>query len=379
MKIGLIILAAGYSERMGVLKPLLPVGNESALRRAVGLGRHEKVHCISVVTGFRCEDVEAELLAAHAKNIRHVFNSRYDEGMFSSVRAGIHSLPADLDAFLLLPVDHCAVHQETLEKVIDAFILQNGEAVVYPTHGGKRGHPPLIPYRFVSALKSYDGADGMRGYLSRFPAADVEVDDAGSVMDMDTPEDYEAILNYLVLPVYPGEDACRRLAEKYEMPENVAAHCRQVNVLALRIAGLLQKKGVEIDRGLLSSACLLHDIVRLQPNHDSAGAKLLLLEGYPATARLIAGHMDLPEGYLPKPDALSLLYLADKLSRDGRFVPVYVTREELKRRFDGNPAALARADIRMARAQSILDMLRERYGISYQDIAPAAPSSGAAE
>jgi CTP:molybdopterin cytidylyltransferase MocA len=123
MKIAMIILAAGFSERMGVLKPLLPVGGESALLRAVGLGRHEKIHSISIVTGHRHEEVQAELMKCGAKNIRHIHNAKYAEGMFTSVKAGIHSLPGDIDGFLLLPVDHCAVRPETLEKVIAAYIL----------------------------------------------------------------------------------------------------------------------------------------------------------------------------------------------------------------------------------------------------------------
>jgi CTP:molybdopterin cytidylyltransferase MocA len=369
MKIGLVILAAGYSERMGVLKPLLPVGGETALKRAVGLGKHEKVHSITVVTGYRCEDIEAELESIHAKNIRHVYNRHFDEGMLTSVKAGIHSLPTDLDGFFLLPVDHCAVNPDTLEKLIAAFILEKGEAVVTPVCDGRRGHPPLIPYVFAAGLKAYDGDDGMRGYLSRFPDTEIEVIDEGSVLDMDTPADYEALLRHLGLPTYPGEDVCRQLMDKYGVPENVRAHCRAVNSVALRAARLLDKKGVAVNAGLLTSACLLHDIVRLQPEHENGGAKVLLSEGYPATAQLVARHMDLPDGYEPKPDALALLYLADKLCRSETVVPIDKTLETLTSRFSDNPEALSGAEKRLARAREILAMLTEKYGITYQDIA----------
>jgi CTP:molybdopterin cytidylyltransferase MocA len=369
MKIGLVILAAGYSERMGVFKPLLPVGGESALLRAVGIGKSEKVHVISVVTGYRCEDVEAELGLCRAKNIRHIHNKHFDEGMFTSVQAGVHSLPSDLDGFLLLPVDICAVRPETLEKVIAAFVLDNGESVVYPTYNGRRGHPSLIPYAFVPGLKVYDGENGMRGYLSRFPSVDVEAGDEGVLLDMDTPADYAALLKFLGLPTYPDEKSCRDLMVKYQTPEPVAAHCRQVRALALRMSGLLRKKGVAIDEGLLSSACLLHDIVRETPQHARAGAEILLREGYPETAMLVASHMELPEGYVPKPDAPALLYLADKLSRGGRIVPPDVTREERRVRYAADPEALARADRKMAHAEAILQLLGARFGITYGDIA----------
>lgn len=369
MKIAMIILAAGFSERMGALKPLLPIGGESALLRTVSLGRLEKIHSISVVTGHRHEEVEAELALGRAKNVRHVYNSHYADGMFTSVKAGIHSLPGDIDGFMLLPVDHCAVAPETLEKVIAAFVLSNGRAVVYPTYNGERGHPPLIPYGFAAGIKAYDGADGMRGFLAPYPYEEVEVDDRGILLDMDTPPDYEALLTHLGLPTYPDDAASRRLIAKYQMPEHIIAHCCQVNDLAQHIAGMLRRKGVKLNTDLLSTACLLHDIARLEPEHATAGAKLLLQEGYPAAARLVAVHMDLPDDDSPAPDEASLLYLADKLSRYGKITTPEETLSVLKTRYADDTAALAHAIARMKRAFSILDMLKNRYKIGFEDIA----------
>lgn len=370
MKIAMIILAAGFSERMGVLKPLLPVGGESALLRAVSLGRLEKIHSISVVTGNQREVIEAELMRSRAKNIRHIYNKHFAEGMFTSVKVGIHSLPGDIDGFFLLPVDHCAVMPETLEKTIAAFILSNGQAVVYPTYHNERGHPPLIPYSFAADIKEFDGTDGMRGYLSVFPFDEVDVNDPGTLLDMDTPRDYAALLTQLGLPTYPDENACRRLLEKYNTPAHIVTHCRQVNALALRMAELLGEKGVIIDKGLLTSACLLHDIQKLQPEHADAGSKLLLTEGYPATAMLIAAHMDLPEDYKPNPDEMSLLYLADKLFRNGEIVDPQAKINELPSLFPDDPEAVKNAKRRMVCAEAILDMLKVRFDINFADIQP---------
>ncbi len=361
----MIILAAGLSERMGVLKPLLPIGGESALQRAVSLGRHEKIHSISVVTGHRHEDVEKELLRCNAKNIRHIYNSHFAEGMFTSVKAGIHSLPGDIDGFFLLPVDHCAALPEILEKVIAAFVLSNAQAIIYPTYKSERGHPPLIPYSFAADIKAYDGYDGMRGYLSAYPFEEVDVDDGSILLDMDTPQDYSVLLTHLGLPTYPDEASCERLLKKYEAPDTVIAHTRQVNELALRTADLLGENGVVIDKRLLASACLLHDIARLQPKHDEVGSKLLLTEGFPATAMLVASHMDLPDNYMPKPNELALLYLADKLSRDGSIISIEKTLDDQRLRYADDPIALDHAIRRMAHARMILDMLREQYKIDY--------------
>ncbi len=375
MKIAMLILAAGFSQRMGVLKPLLPVGDASALCRAVGLGVREKIHMISVVTGHRHQEVEAALYDCRAKNIRHIYNGKYAEGMFSSVKAGVHSLPGDIDGFFLLPADHCAVSPDTLEKLIAAFILSEGKSVIYPVYKGARGHPPLIPYCYAEGVKSYDGGDGMKGYLSAYPCAEVEIDDPGILIDMDTPEDYATLLRYLGYPTYPDEFGCYKLLEKYGTPEHVIRHSKQVGELALRMADLLSRQGVTINRPLLYSACLLHDMARLEPDHENAGADRLLTEGYPDTARLVRHHMDLPDEIKTAPDAgapesweLLLLYLADKLTRDGRIVHPDDTLALLRSRFADDPEALARAEERMARAKAVLSLLERQYQISYGDL-----------
>lgn len=372
VKIAMIVLAAGFSSRMGVSKPLLPVGPDSALVRTVGLGKLERIHMISVVTGSNHEEVEAELLKAHAKNIRHIYNSHFADGMFSSVKAGIHSLPADTDGFFLLPVDHCAVRPDTIEKLMTAFILSDGHSVIYPSYKGERGHPPLIPYRVALDIKNYSGEDGMRGYLAGFPSGSVEVDDPAVLIDMDTPDDYAALLNYLGLPAYPSEETALHLLEKYGAPEPVIAHGKLVRGVALRLAEQLEVKGVSVNRGLLAAACLLHDIARDQPAHEQAGARLVLSEGYPQVARLIETHMVLPENQDIAPDEANLLYLADKLARDGKIVLPGKTLEDLKEKYAGNPEALLNAEKRLRRAEAVMHMLRDRYGINPADIASDA-------
>ncbi len=368
MKIALMILAAGLSERMGVLKPLLPVGEMSALAHAVALGRTERVHMITVVTGSRHELVEAELQRCKAKNVRHIYNKHYTDGMFTSIQAGVHSLPGDIDAFFLLPVDLCAITPDTFERLIAAYLLTPEPSVIYPTVRGERGHPPLIPMQFMGGLKEYDGPNGMQGYLSAFPSHDVEIDDPAILLDMDTPADYATLLRHLGLPTYPTEEHSRSLMNKYEMPDNIKEHSEQVCRVALKIVKLLLKKGVTVNEPLLISGCLLHDVARLQPEHHDVGAKLLLAEGYPDTAMLIAAHMDLPDGYEPDVSALSLLYLADKLSRGGQLLLPSDTLDSVKKRFRGNKQAIDNAAGRLDRAQAILDMLRDRYGIQASDI-----------
>lgn len=353
MKTAVIILAAGYSSRMGAFKPLLPVGGERALSRAVSLGTAARADSILVVTGHRRGEIEALLPPGAIP----VFNPEFDRGMFSSVRAGIRALPPGTEAFFLLPVDCAAVGAETLTVLAAAY---DGCAVLYPEHGGRRGHPPLIPARFTAGIEGYDGTDGMRGFLAGLPARRVPVNDPGILLDMDTAADYAALLRALGLPPCPTEAECAALFKKYQTPDAVVAHGREVAQIAGDLAGQLLAKGAPLDPELTRCAALLHDLCRTEDRHAEAGAAALLEAGFPAVAEIVAVHMDLPENAETVSLEAQLVYLADKLCRRGRVVPL---RETLAGFSGGDPGAYSGAHRRLHAADAVLRRLHDAYGL----------------
>jgi CTP:molybdopterin cytidylyltransferase MocA/predicted hydrolase (HD superfamily) len=372
MKTALVILAAGLSSRMGVSKPLLPVGGKTALERALHLGRAANADCTLVVTGHRRKAVEAELGRLALPRESAVYNERYQEGMFTSVQAGVSALPPDTDAFFLLPVDCCAVSTETLMMVQKAYERLESPALVCPVYAGTRGHPPLIPTAFVRDIQNYTGPNGMQGYLSSYPSVTVDVPDRGSLLDMDTPQDYGSLLRYLSLPTYPTKGQCLALLKEAGTPERVLRHSRAVLTVALDLARQLNARGVTIDENLLSAAALLHDMLRHEPSHAEAAAKHLLARGYPDVAVPIALHMDRPEDLPFSPDEAALLYLADKLVREDKIVPLEETLRHVTERFRDNPEALSGARRRIGAALEIAHRLREDYGI----VLPKGPENG---
>jgi molybdenum cofactor cytidylyltransferase len=364
MKTALVILAAGLSSRMGVLKPLLPVGGETALARALRLGQAAGAEAALVVTGHAREKVEAELGRLAVPRARAVYNPRYEEGMFTSVQAAAAALPQEIDAFFLLPVDCCAVSLETFRAVQAAYEALKTPAAVCPAYKGERGHPPLIPAAFVTGIQSYAGPGGMQGYLASYPTVTVDIDDRGAVMDMDTPRDYAMLLKYLGLPTYPSEDECLDLLTEAGAPERVIRHSRAVRAVALDMARQLILRGAELDENLLSAAALLHDMMRSEPDHAAAASKRLLTLGYPDAAILVAQHMDRPEGIDFRPDEAALLYLADKLVREDKIVPLEETLRRAEERFADNPEALDNARRRIAAAADIARRLQAEYGVA---------------
>ena len=181
-RIEAILLAAGYSSRMGRLKPLLPIGGTTVIRRQAEVldGLTDRT---IVVTGYRGDEVEAHLSGSRVTTVR---NQAFAEGMFTSVKAGILALDQEVSAFLILPVDY---------PLVDEF-HRSDTPVLYPSFSMRKGHPPVISADCIPDILSYQGDAGLKGALTPFnsEAEYFSAEDETCIIDMDTPEDYKKVL-----------------------------------------------------------------------------------------------------------------------------------------------------------------------------------------
>ena len=110
----------------------------------------------------------------------------------------------------------------------------------------------------------------------------------------------------------PDDEECGYLLKQNEAPDNVVAHCMAVSHKAVQIAESL-KPDCPIDRELIRSAALLHDIKRTEENHDKAGYKYLLKCGYPRIANIVLSHHKLAPEDLETITESTIVFFADKL------------------------------------------------------------------
>lgn len=122
--------------------------------------------------------------------------------------------------------------------------------------------------------------------------------------------------------LYPDHGICRRLSDRYRVPEHIRLHEAAVARLAHQWAVRLKVLGYDIDPELLRTAGLLHDIARLKPDHARAGAGILRMEGYPVMAKIIKSHHRLEGGEESGLTESSLLFLADKMMFEDRMVDI---------------------------------------------------------
>ena len=114
-------------------------------------------------------------------------DARY--GMGYSIAAGV-SARAHADGWLLLPGDMPLIQPETLRAVRNE--LQH-HPVAYAQHLGRRGHPVAFAAELYSELATLSGDEGARRLIARYPAHGVDVEDAGTLLDLDTEDDLQRL------------------------------------------------------------------------------------------------------------------------------------------------------------------------------------------
>src|SRR5215510_1491618 len=83
-----ILLAAGQSQRMGKLKPLLPFGEKTVLESCVDSFKQAGVNTIVVVLGHQADTIKKSL--GHLP-VQFVVNPDYESEMAESIACGIRA------------------------------------------------------------------------------------------------------------------------------------------------------------------------------------------------------------------------------------------------------------------------------------------------
>jgi molybdenum cofactor cytidylyltransferase len=188
-----VIIAAGLSSRMKTLKPLLPLDGKPAIRYLADSFFSAGVKGIVIVTGFQAEQIRSVFRSYSRIIFGH--NSHYaSSDMFASAKIGFEHLPDDCERVLFTPADVALISVSILKKIM----LEQAD-LLFPSYQYHRGHPVAFHAKLLPSILRYDGPMGLNGAfrsLSESPAY-LGTEDPTVVMDMDTPEDYQKLVQYL--------------------------------------------------------------------------------------------------------------------------------------------------------------------------------------
>ena len=185
-----VILAAGGSKRFGGFKQLLEFQGESLLRRAVGLAEAVLPGRVIVVHGPKPLKCRRELAGFDATQVD---NANWENGMATSLRVGIHAIPGESSAALILLCDQPLVRPQHLRALLHTW-KANPERIVAAAYGGGAGAPAIIPRKYFADILKLSGDRGAKALLASLAAEVVPVDIPDAEFDIDTQDDYAAIL-----------------------------------------------------------------------------------------------------------------------------------------------------------------------------------------
>jgi len=188
-RLQIIVLAAGFSSRLGRPKALARVHGVSLLRRTLKLAATLKCAKIIAVVARRSAQHSAQ---ARGIGVTFVTNSRRNQGLSSSVRRGIVEARY-APAVLLLPVDLARLKSRELARLLRRW--RAAPRSVIARRIGRIGAAPLVlPRRLYPRALRITGDVGLRELLAQLPAAGrVLVDMPSAASDIDTPQDLKAV------------------------------------------------------------------------------------------------------------------------------------------------------------------------------------------
>ncbi|WP_107417919.1 nucleotidyltransferase family protein [Streptomyces sp. CB03238] len=184
-----LLLAAGGGRRLGGRpKALLQHRGRPLVEHAVGVLRAGGCEVVHVVLGASAGSVRER---ASLPGCALVDNPDWEEGMGSSLRAGLASLSGSgADAAVVSLVDQPGIGPEAVRRVAAAY--RSRDALASAAYDGKRGHPVLIgAERWADVGVSAEGDRGARAYLKEHEASIVLVEcgDVAEPYDIDTVAD----------------------------------------------------------------------------------------------------------------------------------------------------------------------------------------------
>jgi nicotine blue oxidoreductase len=185
MAVAGLLLAAGAGRRYGRPKALVPFR-----------GRPLVEHGVALLTAGGCTPVHVVSGAAPLPDLAAtvVPNPSWRTGMGSSLRAGLASLPAEVDAVVVALVDQPRVGAAAVRRLRDAY--RDGARLAVAAYGGEPRNPVLLSREYwPDILDAARGDRGARAYLRAHPEAVtlVECGDTGSPDDIDTPADLDRL------------------------------------------------------------------------------------------------------------------------------------------------------------------------------------------
>lgn len=192
--IGLILLAAGPSTRLGQPKQNLLYEGQPLLHRAIQTALASQCAPVLVILGANAAALQAGL---NDLPVQTEFNPDWAEGMSSAIRQGIAALTEkapDVDGALLMVCDQPFVTTALLNQLVEQK-AQHNHGIIACAYHNTLGTPALFDKQYFPELLALHGQEGAKKLLFRHAQVVTPVSFPLGTIDIDTPQDYEQLQN----------------------------------------------------------------------------------------------------------------------------------------------------------------------------------------
>jgi len=190
--VGLVILAAGGSTRLGRPKQLVAYQGRSLLRHAAEVAVGSLCRPIVVVLGAHAAELEPEV---RDLPVQVAENRDWARGMATSLRCGLEVLQdthAGIGAAVIMLCDQPLVSPPAIDALVQAY-RSGVRPIVASIYAGTLGVPALFDRHFIPELLALEGEAGARRIIARHPGEVHGIPLSGGGLDIDTPQDCEQL------------------------------------------------------------------------------------------------------------------------------------------------------------------------------------------
>jgi len=191
---GILILAAGQSNRLGRPKQLLMYQGLSLVERVAETAIASGCNPIMVVLGSSAEDISPQL---NKLGIPVLVNEHWQEGMASSIREGVKAiigLDDHIDGIVILVCDQPHMEVNHIKALLQLQSEKDLPAAAC-SYGGILGTPALFHQSLFKKLNELKGDVGAKKILSSLSEEIAVVEFEEGIFDIDTETDYERLLH----------------------------------------------------------------------------------------------------------------------------------------------------------------------------------------
>lgn len=184
---------------------------------------------------------------------------------------------------------------------------------------------------------------------------------------MDTTNSYRKVQELHLIKGIPSKPECQAIFRKFSTNEKIMNNCQAAADFAVKIAICLNRAGGNLDIDLVRAGAMLHDIAKGTSNHAQAGGMIIRELGFPKVAEIVEAHMDLNwnDGVIGEKE---VVFLADKLVKEKRFVTLETIFLEAFIQFEQQPQVLSEVRKKLRTARKLHETIESLLGFSLCDL-----------